>query len=264
MDNLTESSQKSPLTAQATLVSVLEAYIPSSMGETNQREEEVLIAGNIEPTGVTHVSAAWLESLVPSQKHGLHIQKYPPLSIPKIPSTPLNASQYMCTTPQYPSTSLLPSAALPSPITPLFTDDSSFVNATASQACQTRSPFGDFSGDILLASLWSHPKCKTMSESQRIERAMEVLLNELHFSSIGEFFSLYIQQIPHDTESFSNHHCYALKAFLQGHTKVTPVEIVEKLYHHHYSYPSYKSAQKEEKSSLSFHPSFPPEDIKHA
>ncbi|KAE9386841.1 hypothetical protein BT96DRAFT_960505 [Gymnopus androsaceus JB14] len=176
----------------------------------------------------------------------------------------------MHTTPQYPSTPLLPSAALPSPITPLFTNDSSFRIATASE---TRIPFGGSLVDISLASLCSdhsfpclrQPKHVAMLQFQCIERAMEVLLDELHFSSVAEFFLLYIQQIPHkDTESFGDQHCRTLKVFLQGHTKVKPIEIVEKLYHHRYSYPSYKSIHKQEQSSLCFHPSFPPKDIAYA
>ncbi|KAE9383526.1 hypothetical protein BT96DRAFT_1032452 [Gymnopus androsaceus JB14] len=108
-----------------------------------------------------------------------------------------------------------------------------------------------------------HPS--KMSDSERLEKAIEFIVDELNYPSVAEFFTTYIQQIPRDTSaSFGDRHCRTLKAFLQGRTKVKPVEIVKKIYGHRYSYPSYKSSQKEVQSLLCFHPSMPPKDINYA
>ncbi|KAE9403800.1 hypothetical protein BT96DRAFT_777099, partial [Gymnopus androsaceus JB14] len=80
--------------------------------------------------------------------------------------------------------------------------------------------------------------------SERLDRAMDVILNELGYSSVADFFLSYIQQIPcGSSQSFSNQHRNSVWAFLQGRTKVKLVEIVEQMYCHQYSYPSYKSSQ---------------------
>lgn len=132
--------------------------------------------------GTAHVSAALLENLVLGWKRRLNTQKYPTLSIPVIPSTPSNISQYNHTIPSHPSTPVLPSAALPSLISPSFDSNSLYMNATTSQAYQTGGISGNLSRHLsstfhdslhsLPDSLNSllrlrQPKHKLMSESQQ-------------------------------------------------------------------------------------------------
>ncbi|KAE9383874.1 hypothetical protein BT96DRAFT_1027044 [Gymnopus androsaceus JB14] len=122
--------------------------------------------GHDEMRGVFKPSAAQLMSMVPARKHpGPRIRKHLPLVIPKIPSTPSNASNYTLSTPRNPSTPLLPSAMLPSPITPSFDSGIAEViqpmnNTSGSSLTPEISPDRtsvDFSlsPDISLASLWS-------------------------------------------------------------------------------------------------------------
>ncbi|KAE9393582.1 hypothetical protein BT96DRAFT_999357 [Gymnopus androsaceus JB14] len=174
----------------------------------------------------TSTSAALLESLMPARSRegkGRKIQKNLPLIIPRIPSTPSNASEYTLASSKNPSTPLLLSAALPSPITPLFQTNGSI---TASSAPPSRASGIELSPDdpsalnmfstvdrsiqsaIPAKSMWtqfSNPNfshllprlCPAkMTDSERLERAMEVILDELHYPTVADFFASYIQQIP--------------------------------------------------------------------
>ncbi|KAE9401677.1 hypothetical protein BT96DRAFT_991843 [Gymnopus androsaceus JB14] len=159
-----------------------------------QRSRGMPGSGDAEMNGGHKITAAFLESLVPPKR----APKYPPpLSIPQIPVTPSYASSYAPTMPRHPATPLLPSATFLSPVTP-----STFIGSNADNANQ-------FTPDI--TAKFSHllpPLCPAkMLDSHRIERALEVLLDELHYSLVAEFISVYLQQIPRDSsESFGKRH----------------------------------------------------------
>lgn len=220
------------------------------------------------------------ELMPPCRKPG---RRSTALAIPAIPSTPSDASQYTFTMPHTPSTPLLPSAFLPSPITPSIsrgsddlpmpnsTPDSTFHDSNLEFSGPSPPVLEDQSWMSFVDPMFSHscppfrPPPSKMSDSECLNKAIEFLIDELNYLSVAEFFESYIRQIPWDSSiSFSDRHCRTLKVFLQGHAKVKPVDIVASLYQHRYSQASYKSLQKEIQSSFSFHPSVPPRDIEYA
>ncbi|KAF9061609.1 hypothetical protein BDP27DRAFT_1428782 [Rhodocollybia butyracea] len=192
--------------------------------------------GNNESIVGTKSTAASLEALVPTWKRGRTSKLAEPLPIPIIPSTPSNAPSYALTMPSNISTPLLPLAALPSPITPSFHIDSDPMNIRSSanilglefspEINSGTSSGLDLSPDIPTSSLWSSDTSRQsvavprrtflsdsafsqllpsvhktrMTESNCLENAIEFIVDELGFSTVAEFFALYLQQIPRGSD----------------------------------------------------------------
>ncbi|THU81361.1 hypothetical protein K435DRAFT_693751 [Dendrothele bispora CBS 962.96] len=94
---------------------------------------------------------------------------------------------------------------------------------------------------------------------------MDYLVNHLKFHSVAEFFHEYLQQIPRGSSTeFDDAHRASLLAFLQGRAKVKPVDIVQRIFDHRYSFPSSRSKNTNEERSKSYSPSLSPQDISYA
>ncbi|THU86115.1 hypothetical protein K435DRAFT_868618 [Dendrothele bispora CBS 962.96] len=103
------------------------------------------------------------------------------------------------------------------------------------------------------------------SKRQKITLAMDYLVNHLKFHSVAEFFHEYLQQIPRGSSTeFDDAHRASLLAFLQRRAKVKPVDIVQRIFNHRYSFPSSRSKNTNEERSKSYSPSLSPQDISYA
>ncbi|THU94261.1 hypothetical protein K435DRAFT_900572 [Dendrothele bispora CBS 962.96] len=104
-----------------------------------------------------------------------------------------------------------------------------------------------------------------MSREEKLDKAMDYLLNQLQYNSIAEFISVYFQQIPRGSmDIFTARHKLSLRAFLQGQTQVKPVHLVELMFNHRYSFPSHKCADKEFHRQTAYSTSIVPASIKYA
>lgn len=150
-------------------------------GAWNHSSFKLLSFDNNVPISDFQSRSFQIQSMHPPRKRGPPIKANLPLVIPTIPSISPNASEYAPRTPLTTSGALLPSFLLPSPITP-----------TLNPAFSHSQPPVHM------------PK---KSSSERIERAMDVILDELVYSSVAEFFLSYTQQIPRgSSETFSQRH----------------------------------------------------------
>lgn len=297
-ESLPENLRKSPAPTPTTPASVPPAEFPHQnivSGSSGQRGIGTKGSQSARIDRGSRISAALLEAQVPSRQRGRTSRYAAPLPIPQIPQTPSNTTDYVFKTPQNPPTPLLPSAALPSPLTPSFLtasgiplsesfSDTQFLSTRAietssdplpeisyprfqpMESSRPKSPVHNWMHHINPNFQHSLPSLRPprMSESQRLERAIEVIVDELHYSSVAHFFAAYVQQIPRGSSAtFSNSHRNTLKAFLQGQTQVKPVDIVDMLYCHRYSNPSYRSNQRDERD-LAFDPYTSPSSINYA
>lgn len=154
-ENLSKDHANSNENHRTTAVSTLGVPTGSSIVEQGQRERGGRGSGASNPPGGTKTSASMWESLVPRKR----APKYPPpLPIPNISTAPSTASQYTLSTPKQPLTHLLPSASLPSPITPSNIVDSCFSSMntrTRSSELELSSSRPNISSDVPSGSLWS-------------------------------------------------------------------------------------------------------------
>ncbi|KAE9386073.1 hypothetical protein BT96DRAFT_1006435 [Gymnopus androsaceus JB14] len=165
----------------------------------------------------------------------------------------LNVLNYTLLSQSRISTPLYPFGMLPSPVTP----STSTTQALSHISNQTPSEFNSSTSETSLAPLWGFnsdplpPLPATTLTHPNTEQWMS--LSNPSFSHTQPrlwakkltFFASYLQQLPPENSNISlgisKHHRTSLQAFLQGKTAIKPVEIIEKMYHHCYSYPSSNS-----------------------
>ncbi|KAJ8079045.1 hypothetical protein PM082_013332 [Marasmius tenuissimus] len=192
----------------------------------------------------------------PSQRLSLLVE--PILSTPaySIPN-----SQFHSSSATSPPMNLLPAASLPSPITPsnlsLMSPDLS-TNPSSSHIA-----FFNHLSPVTLIHFDSKPRSRKpgLSEHEKIKRAIKYIVDDLKFKSVADFILSYSQNIPKEhSRNFGARHKRSLKSFLQTGKAA---QLIEVIYFHRYSNPSYKSKARNERS-LAFSPSVSPFTIKHA
>ncbi|KAK1228297.1 hypothetical protein PQX77_008661 [Marasmius sp. AFHP31] len=99
------------------------------------------------------------------------------------------------------------------------------------------------------------------SEHEKLRLAIYYIVDELGFDSMGTFLLAYFQQIPKlKSRSFGKRHKRSVRAFLQNGKAV---QLLEMMYTHRYSNPSYKSSSHIERQ-LAFSPTTPPSGLNYA
>ncbi|THV01138.1 hypothetical protein K435DRAFT_655980 [Dendrothele bispora CBS 962.96] len=96
--------------------------------------------------------------------------------------------------------------------------------------------------------------------------ALTYLLDELNYNSVAEFFFSYLQPIPRGSGNtvVSPRHRSSLKLFLQGQANIKPVNIVERMFDHRYSYPSPNCVDKAAQRDSAYSPSLSPNTIRYS
>ncbi|THU78559.1 hypothetical protein K435DRAFT_588157, partial [Dendrothele bispora CBS 962.96] len=85
------------------------------------------------------------------------------------------------------------------------------------------------------------------------------------YDSIPDFFYSYLEQIPrHSSHDFDESHRTSLAFFLRGRNKVKPVEIVQRMFDHRYSFPSDTCNNKDDERSKAYSPVLDPREIRYA
>ncbi|KAK7446004.1 hypothetical protein VKT23_014627 [Stygiomarasmius scandens] len=167
-----------------------------------------------------------------------------------------------------PMQSANPIIQLPTPITPSNQDtllqdpDPDPLNIPANVASSYTPPTNTRSYTTLSNERQRKPK---RDSRQKLALAMEYIIKELNYDSIPDFFNSYLEQIPRGSSNvFDTSHRTSVLSFLQGRTKVKPVEIVQRMFDHRYSFPSYGCENKEEERSRAYSPTINPLDISYA
>ncbi|KAE9397732.1 hypothetical protein BT96DRAFT_995557 [Gymnopus androsaceus JB14] len=204
-----ENLRKSPAIAPETPIHLIVQPSNASQCQDPLRREEIAVEGahGVEH-GFWHPNLHSEELMPPPRKPGCRVTKNLALSIPTIPSTPSNASQYTSTAPRNPPSPLMPSAFLLSPVTPSISTISDMrTMGSHSRASDTfpsphsATEFGHTSlpnSESLEPSavglehqLWmsyanptfSHSRPPVhpskMSDSKRLEKAIEFIVDEL-------------------------------------------------------------------------------------
>ncbi|KAF5336808.1 hypothetical protein D9758_015849 [Tetrapyrgos nigripes] len=104
-----------------------------------------------------------------------------------------------------------------------------------------------------------------ISNDARFQAAMEYLLDELKYESVVDFFYEYLEPLPPGSiDPFIARRKLKLQAFLGGRTRVKPIDLIQRMYYHRYSFPSRRCVDKEKERKAAFSPSEPPATIKYA
>ncbi|THU99509.1 hypothetical protein K435DRAFT_939012 [Dendrothele bispora CBS 962.96] len=94
---------------------------------------------------------------------------------------------------------------------------------------------------------------------------MEYLVQELKYTSVAEFFYDYLEPIPRrSSNNFDTSHRNSVSSFLQGRMQVKPVDLVQRIFDHRYSFPSSRCKNKDEERKKSYSDSLDPRNISYA
>ncbi|THU77524.1 hypothetical protein K435DRAFT_877735 [Dendrothele bispora CBS 962.96] len=170
----------------------------------------------------------------------------------------------------YPFTALLYSSLL-SPVTPSNLEHSSVSTPpvdlgsidipTRSRISFTNIPkLSDTSTYEQQAGSRSH----RLTSRKKLELGIKYLTKELGYSSVAEFFYCYVQNIPcGSSNDFDLSHRVSLAHFLQGRTTVKPIDIIQRIFDHRYSFPSSLSENTDDREKA-YSTHLDPREIKYA
>ncbi|EEB88770.1 hypothetical protein MPER_13214 [Moniliophthora perniciosa FA553] len=89
----------------------------------------------------------------------------------------------------------------------------------------------------------SRLRAAKLSEGEKMDKALEYILDDLGYDSLGEFSTKLFGTIVSERQR------RVIRAFLQGRSSVKPIDLCKAIYDNRYSYPSYRSAHIEERQT---------------
>jgi hypothetical protein len=187
-------------------------------------------------------------------------RKLPKLTVPILPVPPL-ASPFVPSTPTDPSYAdhfYSRSIPYPSPISPL-----SSLPASSTSTGSRISPIET------VPHVQPRLRTKRTTAEEKIRddfHKLDVILNTGGFHSVGHLLKVLFYNHPHASQSAdprSYSHVMAVTTFLQGRNEVTMAEVIDMIYNHTSSYPSYRSESKHDRQ-YAFSTSRSPTDIHYA